>query len=471
MLLVTHSFCSIDQFMTLSLTTEPRKMGLYEPHFWTRSSNTVQAFANANLVPLLFPEHLPYVSFIDRTQLLRSRLESGGQKQLNVEDVRLIRSGEINLSARRRSFGGPDSGPGRDIGGTVIPVFDGELILLVSPGKEVTPSRPSSFVRSRPPSSIVESSIGGSGEKAISRAPSIRVRPGSSQGLDRKASLARRNSLPSIAARTDLVIPEHPTERPVRVVVQAGTLERLVDVLAHGLPCISVSISDDQGEMPLKDGRTRDAKLDRSDFSTIWWNVFRSFVTPLVFFEVHSRSCFPAYFPERITLQLLRKRYVSASSANLSSPASLVQVARVRGDIIEVLNEWLRNGGGSQDLLDDGALYLAIKSFLESSSDHAMPESQHKGDAEVTESWAGLKSRISSLTTLFTSQTLRPSIPATPAQDKKKTSSGVLVFADLPDLDRMMPEDLVNDLNAMATAAFRNITEDVGSLITWRLAY
>jgi hypothetical protein len=63
-----------------------------------------------------------------------------------------------------------------------------------------------------------------------------------------------------------------------------------VDILAHGLPGISVSISDDNGEMPLKDGRTRDAKLDRGDFSTIWWNVFRSFVTPLVFFEVRSRS-------------------------------------------------------------------------------------------------------------------------------------------------------------------------------------
>jgi hypothetical protein len=80
-------------------------------------------------------------------------------------------------------------------------------------------------------------------------------------------------------------------ERPVRVVVKAGTLERLVDVLAHGLPGISVSISDDNGEMPLKDGRTRDAKLDRTDFSLIWWNVFRSFVTPLVFFEVSWFFC------------------------------------------------------------------------------------------------------------------------------------------------------------------------------------
>jgi hypothetical protein len=90
-----------------------------------------------------------------------------------------------------------------------------------------------------------------------------------------------------------MVIPEHPTERPVRVVVQAGTLERLVDILSHGLPGISVSISDDNGEVPLKDGRTRDVKLDRGDFSSIWWKVFRSFVTPLVFFEVCGRSRFP----------------------------------------------------------------------------------------------------------------------------------------------------------------------------------
>lgn len=450
--------------MTISLTAEPRRMGLYAPHFWMRSSNNLQAYTNATLVPLLFSEHLPYVSFIDRTQLLRGRLESGGPKQLNVEDVRTIRSGEVNLGSRRRSFGGPDSGPGRDIGGTVIPVFDGELILLVSPGKEVGASRPSSFVRSRPPSSIIESSLGGTGEKAISRAPSIRVRPGSSHGLDRKTSLARRNSLPSIAARTSLIIPEHPTERPVRVVVQAGTLERLVDVLAHGLPGISVSISDDNGEMPLKDGRTRDVKLDRGDFSSIWWNVFRSFVTPLVFFEVRSRFCFPALFSERITLQLLRKRYVSASNINLTSPASLVHVARVRGEIIEVLNEWLRSGGGPQDLLDDSALYLAVKSFLENSSDHAMPESQYKGEAEVIESWTGLKGRISNFSTLFSSQTLRPSIPRTPAQEHKATSSGVLIFADLPEFDRMTPDQLVNDLNALASAAYRNITEDVSSL-------
>jgi hypothetical protein len=266
------------------------------------------------------------------------------------------------------------------------------------------------------------------------------------------------------------VIPEHPTERPVRVVVQAGTLERLVDILAHGLPGISVSISDDNGEMPLKDGRTRDAKLDRVDFSSIWWNVFRSFVTPLVFFEVRGRSYPPMLFSRRTTWQLLRKRYVSASSTNLPSPASLAHVARIRGEIIEVLSEWLKNGGGSQDILDDSALYLAVKTFLESPSEHAMPESQHRSDTEVIECWASLKGQINTLSALFASQTLRPTVPKPAVQEHRTTPSGVLIFVDLPDLDKMTPEELVGDFNAMAAAAFRNVTEEVGSSITEALA-
>ena len=120
--------------MTMSLAAEPRHRGLYEPHFWTRSSNTPQGSTSTSLIPLLFPEHLPYVTFIDRAQLLRGRLESGGPQQLNVEDVQTLRNGEVNFrrdGARRRSIGASDAGPGPDFGGTTIPVFDGELVLLV----------------------------------------------------------------------------------------------------------------------------------------------------------------------------------------------------------------------------------------------------------------------------------------------------------------------------------------------------
>lgn len=98
--------------------------------------------------------------------------------------------------------------------------------------------------------------------------------------------MARRNSLPSLSQRTSLVASEITSERPLRVVVQAGTLERLVDVLVHGLQGVSVSVADDNGEIPLTDRKTREVRVDMDDFSQVWWSVFRSFVSTQVLFEV-----------------------------------------------------------------------------------------------------------------------------------------------------------------------------------------
>jgi hypothetical protein len=63
--------------------------------------------------------------------------------------------------------------------------------------------------------------------------------------------------------------------------------------------------------------------------------------------------------------------------------------------------------------------------------------------------------------TLFTSQTLRPNNSKTHAPEHRTTLSGSLNFVDLPDIDRMKPEELVNHINAMATAAYHNVTEEV----------
>jgi hypothetical protein len=135
---------------------------------------------------------------------------------------------------------------------------------------------------------------------------------------------------------------------------------------------------------------------------------------------------------------------------------------------MEVLGEWLRSGGGPQDILDDTALYLAFKSFLESSSDHSIPESQYRDNAEVIESWASLRDRVHALSALFSSQTLRPSIPKTLAQEERTILAGAQNFVELPDFDRMTPGQLVNEFNTMATAAFRNVTEEVGCSISKR---
>jgi hypothetical protein len=171
-----------------------------------------------------------------------------------------------------------------ELGGIEIPVFEGELLVLVQSGGDSTPSQPSSRTPSRPPSSIVD---GATVEKTFTRAPSIRVRPGSKAGLERKTSVARRSSLPSISNRGEgMITSESSSERPLRVRIKAGTLDRLVGILAHGLQGVSVAFADDNGEMPLRDGKHRDLRVDQVDFSVVWWNTFRSFVTPLALFEV-----------------------------------------------------------------------------------------------------------------------------------------------------------------------------------------
>jgi len=172
-------------------------------------------------------------------------------------------------------------------GGTAISVYNGDLVLVVQSGgfESVPDSRPtSSRTPSRPPSSGLDNT----GERALGRNPSIRVKPSSSHGLDRKTSMARRSSLPTVSAlsRANFITTEASSDPPLRVVVQAGTLNNLVNILVHGLESISVSVADDNGEMSLREGSTRELVLDRAEFARVWWNVFRSFVTPLVFFEV-----------------------------------------------------------------------------------------------------------------------------------------------------------------------------------------
>ncbi len=274
--------------MSLSLAAEPRRKGLFEPHFWSRPSSNYPP--NVSLLPLVFSEPLPTVCLVDRSLALRGRLDSDAATDIHA--VRAV-DGRIRQEERRVRPFDPTAGvlASLSLGGTVIPVHNGDLLLVVQGGNDSVPSsRRSSRAPSRPPSS----SITDLSEKPPGRTPSIRVKPGSSQVLDRKSSMARRSSLPALSNRPTYVTSETSTDRPLRALVQAGTLNNLVDILVHGLKNICVSVADDNGEMSLREG-TRELVVDRKEFSKVWWNVFRSFVTPLVFFEV-SLKCISLLF-------------------------------------------------------------------------------------------------------------------------------------------------------------------------------
>ncbi|KAG8220481.1 hypothetical protein J3R82DRAFT_3176 [Butyriboletus roseoflavus] len=153
---------SVEQFVSLSLAAEPRRKGLFEPFFWSQSTAPPHTHCHP-LVPLLFVEPLPTVSLIDRGQVWRGRLESGPTK-LTVEELQQLRSIDTSL----RPFGQNDASASKDkllkigdvdLGGTAIPVYDGELLLVARPDKDPgSASRPASRAPSRPPSSAIETS-------------------------------------------------------------------------------------------------------------------------------------------------------------------------------------------------------------------------------------------------------------------------------------------------------------------------
>lgn len=285
-------FQRMDQFMSLSLAAEPRRKGLFEPYFWTRPSLNSPY---TPLIPLLFPDPLPTLTLVDRSRLIRGRIDSDTSEnqyfrsleaQLQQESGRQLHSlDDANKDFTKKLILGQ--------GGTVISVYDGNLLLVSqSGGFESAPnSRPSSKIPSRPESSVLDH--GSTTDKpTLSRNTSIRVKPNSSHGLERKTSMARRSSLPAVThlSRSNIVTTEPSTDPPLRVLVQAGTLNNLVNILVHGLEHVSVSVADDNGEMTLREGRTRELALDKVEFARVWWNVFRSFLTPYVFFEVNFLS-------------------------------------------------------------------------------------------------------------------------------------------------------------------------------------
>ncbi len=266
----------------MSHAIESRRVGHYQPNFWKPAflHNSTQP-----IIPLLFPETLPTVSLLDRNTLLRSKKENLlGPTGVEVQEAsvqKFAQAGKLH-SQPPRNIGE------LDLEETLLPCFNGELILKMP--KDDVKSRPISVIdtNANPPLNLNLSVAFSTPSKPPSRGNSIRLSPAAR--LERKSSqtkLSRRSSLPSISQRNSLVIPESdPSDVHIRVLIKRGTLDRLVDVLISGLEVFGATHADDHGEMPLREGKGKIFEVDRAEYAALWWNGFRSFVTPFIFFEV-----------------------------------------------------------------------------------------------------------------------------------------------------------------------------------------
>lgn len=115
-------------------------------------------------------------------------------------------------------------------------------------------------------------------------------------------------------------------------------------------------------------------------------------------------------------------------------------------------------------MLDDIQLYNAVRSFVDSHTDHQVYEAANLEDPHVRQAWAGLADARRSLSSSFIAQTMRPTvarnapIPRLTSEGARKRNIGA---REPPDIDQIDPEELVDNLDVMACAAFSNVTEEV----------
>lgn len=164
----------------------------------------------------------------------------------------------------------------------------------------------------------------------------------------------------------------------------------------------------------------------------------------------------------------MRKQYLGLQSPRqLTSVTDCLDSIRGRSQVINVLNEWIFQGNGAQDVLDDGQLFNAMRSFLDNDVHRVAPAVPAFNDFSVQQAWNASEQNIKSLISSFNSQIMRPtcrdiSTFKLPVGNSKTRNLG----RDPPDIDRIDPEQLVDNLDAMAAAAFSNVSEEVCIVLT-----
>lgn len=432
----------LDEYVPESLQAEPVQFGRLAQYFHQPRSQNYHLHA---LVPFTFPEPLPSLAFLDRSELVRLRKESmdkhGNTTSHELQMEHLTRL-KFFPSEHVRSHW--TSKEGIELDDTIFRLFEGEMIVKVV--KDTQPSsRPASFFDNGATSL----------SRRPSRAPSIRVTPHAASTLERKSSNTRRQSMPllnngrSRATPSGEGKPKTSMELLVPVVIVGGTIERLVDVLVRGLDYVMAATADDNGEMALTDRRAKGLKLDRDDYSKTWWSTYRSFLTPEVLIAMLRKQF-------RTTVPSPKNARHSDQSHDVSADANL------RMAILTVVSEWLIDGGGVMDVLDQPELYTEVWNWLEDENEHAIPPSVTQDGVDYP-AWQEVEEARRTLLMLFETQTKRPLLRHLSTYDSGAYGSSIRSYgAQLPDPDRMSPQELVEQLDAIGAVGVRGLQAEVG---------
>ena len=140
-------------------------------------------------------------------------------------------------------------------------------------------------------------------------------------------------------------------------------------------------------------------------------------------------------------------------------------MVRIRIEVLETIGKWITCGGGAQDVLDDAQLYANLLAFL--SQPVEFPA--HLDESQIPHGLAVLEDTRKTLLASFVAQQKRPLSKVHSHSNTSTRQTTARNFgSDIPEIDEMDPETLVGNLDAMASAAFRNVVQEVrtGSVIS-----
>jgi GTPase-activating protein BEM2 len=138
--------------------------------------------------------------------------------------------------------------------------------------------------------------------------------------------------------------------------------------------------------------------------------------------------------------------------------------ANLRMAIFTVINEWLLDGGGLIDVLDQPELYNEISSWLHNEREHAIPPAGLRGGADH-DAWREVEETRLSLTALFEGQTKRPPLRHVSAYDQGVYGTSTRSYGmSLPDPDRISAQDLIEQLDAIGAVGIRGLQAEVSPI-------
>lgn len=450
----------LNSYMAASLEVEPRPLGV-QP-FITEGPRL--ASDPSPLIPLFMVEPLPYISLIDRDKIIASATPI--PKKLSASNLPGGSSGALPDAGRKVSPAGlsrhnsypPSVAPAVERVGnfarlrseiastsdTLIRFADGDLVFrIVSTAAPLMPppeisnergilSRTSSWIESR---SSRAARLGRTKSEIGSTPPSP------ARGGSPVSSRTLEPPLPKLQVASE--------EEPVSVILKAGTIETLVDLLILGVDNLKTPTTDADGELSLADRRP--LRLDSDEFRHCFFATFRSFSSPIVL------------------LDMLRKRYLAAPSASLESinlssarpfpswstmpvdetELDWSEVAKIRMAILESFRFWADHH--MSDFLDDGELFnssYTFITFVESTEESYLLE---RPDED------GVLELVRSLKLRFSRGSLRPVV-----RSRRAASSNPVAESSDEDVefsfDGLAAEDLIDRLDQIACEITRDVT-------------